>query len=217
VDALAAARELEARDGALAAEAARLRELAEEAASIGAKAGEIETFFFMYAAEEARRREATEAAREDLARRRGEAAAAADEVERARSDDERAAAQAALRRAADHVAVAEARLARARAAEAELEADAAARQAEVPRLEERAQRAARELPELPPAPAGPRELVEWASRARATLFVALSGLDAQRERVIREANELGTVHLGEPTYGSTPAQVRSRIEATIAR
>src|SRR5439155_928842 len=83
------------------------------------------------------------------------------------------------RRPRDHSAVAGARTAGAREAEAELEREAASRQEEVPALEERARTVARQLPELPPEPAGPRELVEWASRARATLFVALSILDVQ--------------------------------------
>jgi hypothetical protein len=43
--------------------------------------------------------------------------------------------------------------------------------------------------------------------------VATRQLDAQRERIIREANELGTMLLGEPTYGSTAAQVFARVEA----
>ena len=217
MDAVAAARELEARDAALAEEAARLRELADEAEEVGVEAAAIATFFSSYPAVEANRREATAAAREELSRRRTEATAAADEVAQARNDEDRAAAESAQRRAADRVAVAEIRLARAQEAESELEAQAADRQSEVPRLEKRAARVSQARPELPHAPAGPTELVEWASRARATLFVALSGVDAERDRIIREANELGTMLLGEPTYGSTPKQVRRRIEATIAR
>ena len=58
---------------------------------------------------------------------------------------------------------------------------------------------------------GPRALVEWASHAHAELFVAAGQLDAQRERVIREANELATALLGEPTYGSTLEQLAQRV------
>jgi len=64
---------------------------------------------------------------------------------------------------------------------------------------------------VPPAPAGVRELVEWASHAHAELFVAAGQLDAQRDRVIREANELATMLLGEPTYGSSVAQLAQRV------
>jgi hypothetical protein len=56
-----------------------------------------------------------------------------------------------------------------------------------------------------------RELAEWASRAHAELFVAAGQLDAQRDRVIREANELATMLLGEPTYGATVAQLAQRV------
>ena len=56
------------------------------------------------------------------------------------------------------------------------------------------------------------DLIEWASSKHAELFVALGQLDTQRERVIREANELATALLGEPTFGSTPAQVLERVE-----
>ena len=34
----------------------------------------------------------------------------------------------------------------------------------------------------------------------------------QRERVIREANELATMLLGEPAYGATVAQALARVE-----
>ena len=73
-----------------------------------------------------------------------------------------------------------------------------------------------ELPEIAGAPSGPRELVEWSSRVRAHVFVAAGQLDSQRDRVIREASELGSMLLGEPLYGATPAQVRARVEAAAA-
>ena len=59
------------------------------------------------------------------------------------------------------------------------------------------------------------ELVDWAARAQASLFVAVGQIDTQRDRVIREANELATMLLGEPTYGATPEQARARVEATL--
>ena len=60
---------------------------------------------------------------------------------------------------------------------------------------------------------GPRALIDWSSHAHAELFVATRQLDAQRERIIREANELATMLLGESTYGSTTAQILARVEA----
>jgi len=210
-------RRLASRDAELAAEAARLRRLGDEADAVRARAEATEAFFASYPVEETRRREATAAAREEREHRRAEAARAEAVLSAARKDEERAAAERAVARAADRVSDAEARAARAVNAESELERAAAELGAEIPALEQRAAAVSAQLPELPAAPAGPRELIEWASRARAHVFVAAGQLDAQRDRVIREANELGSMLLGEPVYGSTPAQVRNRIEATIGR
>jgi hypothetical protein len=69
------------------------------------------------------------------------------------------------------------------------------------------------VPEVPAPEGGPRALVEWASRAHAELFVGARQIDAQRERVIREANELASMVLGEPTYGSSVSQALSRVES----
>ena len=82
---------------------------------------------------------------------------------------------------------------------------AAALPHELERLEARAGRAG----------AGARGLVEWAAQEHADVFVELGQVSLRRERVIREANELATMLLGEPTFGSTAAQVRARVEATL--
>ena len=65
------------------------------------------------------------------------------------------------------------------------------------------------MPDVPPLGSS---LVEWASHAHAELFVAAGQIDVQRERVIREANELASMLLGEPTYGATVAQALARVE-----
>jgi hypothetical protein len=65
------------------------------------------------------------------------------------------------------------------------------------------------VPDVPPLGGS---LVEWASHAHAELFVAAGQIDVQRERVIREANELATMLLGEPAYGATVAQALARVE-----
>jgi chromosome segregation ATPase len=213
--ALAEVRRLDDLDRELAAAAGRLRVLAGEAESVRARADAIAAFFSTYPAEEQRLRRATAGARAELERRRSELERAEAELAAARSDEERAAASRAHARAREHKAMAEARVARALEEEAELERTAAAHTAEIPSLEERARRVTAEVPDLPPEPTGLTELADWASRARANLFVAVGQLDAQRERVIREAAELGTAILGEPVYGATPAQVRRRVEAAV--
>ena len=78
-------------------------------------------------------------------------------------------------------------------------------------LEARARAVADAAEHVPAPPEGVRELVEWASHAHAELFVAVRQLASERERLIREANELATSLLGEPTYGSTVAQLAERV------
>ena len=130
----------------------------------------------------------------------------------ARDDESRERAESTLTRGRDHVAVAEAALERA-------SRGAAPSSSATRRRCRRRCRCSRSAPQRSPprsstcrrAPSGVRELVAWASHAHAELFVAPGQLDAQRERVIREANELATMLLGEPTYGSTVEQLAQRV------
>jgi hypothetical protein len=199
------------RDAELAHGAERLRILDAQVAALRARAEAIDAFFAAYPEEERRRGAAAAAAQEELDRRRAEAAEAERELAGASDDEARERADSVLARARDHVAVAEASLDRAAAAAAELERDASALPEEVPLLEARARAGADEAGPVPPPPRGVRDLVEWSSHAHAELFVAAGQLDAQRERVIREANELATMLLGEPTYGSTVGQLAERV------
>jgi len=57
------------------------------------------------------------------------------------------------------------------------------------------------------------DVIAWATETRAALLVARSGLAAQRDAVIRQANELGSLVLGEPLAAQTPAAVARRIES----
>ncbi|MGZ4335267.1 MAG: hypothetical protein ACXVRJ_13490 [Gaiellaceae bacterium] len=203
-------RELARHDSDLSARAERLRALDAQVAQLRARAEAIDAFFAGYPDEETHRRDAQTAAEAELERRHAELAEAERELAAARDDEARERAQHAVDRARDHIAVAEGARRRAAAAVAELERDASSLPEEVPLLEARARTVAEEDP-VPPAPTGVRGLVEWASHAHAELFVAAGQLDAQRERVIREANELATMLLGEPTYGSTVEQLAQRV------
>ena len=195
-------RALAARDRELEQGASSLRSLDASVAEIRVRAEAISTFFAGHAEEDDRLRRAEALADAALEQRRAELAEARAELERAKSDEERTRAEQGLRRAADHVEL----------AERALDAVRAERRA----FEETAEQLTRELPELEGRARGmgaaDGDLVEWASRTHAELFVALGQLDAQRERVIREANELATSILGEPTFGSTPAQALERVE-----
>ncbi len=205
-------RALARRDAELGARASRLRELDSEVGALRGRAEEIDRFFASYPAGEAARRAAVERAEAEVDRRRRERAEAEAAVEAARDDEQQAHARHALTRAADHVEVAEAARTRAVAEQGALEREAASLPREVPHLEQRAAAVAAAADAVPEPPTGLRELAAWASHAHAELFVAAGHLDTQRERVIREANELASMLLGEPTYGSTPGQALERVE-----
>jgi chromosome segregation ATPase len=199
-------RRLAALDAELAERASALRSLDTSVAALRGRAEAIDAFFAAYPEEEARRSAELTDAQTELARRGGEQAEAQQALAEAHDDEARIHAEHAVARALDHIAVAEDRRARAQLASDELERDAAALPRELDQLEIRA----REVPGVVPPGSS---LVEWASHAHAELFVAAGQLDVQRERVIREANELASMLLGEPTYGVTVAQALARVEA----
>jgi len=202
--------QLATRDTWLAARAGRLRRLDGQVAAIRAGAEAADAFLAAYPEEEGRRLSERAAAEQDLAGRRRELREAEDALTRATDAEARAHAKAAQDRAVDHVAVAQARLDRAEAAVEEIRHDAARIPVELTELRERAGA----VPEIGP-PQENASLLEWASHAHAELFVASRQIDAQRERVIREANELASMLLGEPTYGATVAQALARAEAQL--
>ena len=225
-DALAHAAELEQRDTEIANELAVVRDLEERVAAIRGRAGIVG---------EALERLPLE--REDLARRCVEAdeavTAAREEVERTQSrvaslesgrrrrDDEldRARREAATSRdtLADALAV-RGRIderasglvedERALVAEGEALAKAAELVAEGVRDVGRVTESAGRAPGTSLA-----ELDDWGSRVRSALFVVRGTLEAERERVVVEANVLGTSVLGEELGATSVAIVRRRLEA----
>jgi chromosome segregation ATPase len=204
-------RGLAAQDAELSARASALRELDERVAALRARVEAIDAFFAVYPEEELRRRAELDEALGELVGRQKELTVAKRRLAEAHDEEELSHAEHAVTRALDHVAVAESRIERAQSSYDELERDAAALPGELAELELRA----REVPDVPPLGSS---LVEWASRAHAELFVAAGQIDVQRERVIREANELASMLLGEPTYGATVAQALALVESfTTAR
>ena len=221
--ALAFIRELERADEEVARVLAELDDLARETDALRARAVELEAFLVRLPAErEAIERAVAEAEREiearteDLERARRELAAA----EGGRDRDRLAAARRDEVRARDVLRVVERRGEGARAGRAAraARADEAAREA--PELEARARHLAdllRGRPRLaeqagsdpPPGLAG---VSTWAGNARAALFVARGGLAREREGLIRQANELGALVLGEPLVSASPSLVARRIE-----
>lgn len=58
-------------------------------------------------------------------------------------------------------------------------------------------------------------LVEWGSRVHAALLVVRGQLEGERDRLVREANELSGAVLGEQLAGSNVAVVRRRLEEAL--
>jgi hypothetical protein len=58
-------------------------------------------------------------------------------------------------------------------------------------------------------------IAEWGTRARAALLVSRGQLAAERDAVIRQANELGSLVLGEPLTTTSAAGVVRRVERVL--
>ena len=198
-------RQLAALDAELAESASGLRGLDATVAALRGRAEEIDAFFADYSEELGRRSAELKDAHDEVSRRREELAAAQRTLAETHDVDARVHAEHAVERALDHIVVAEERSARAQSAYDALQQEAEALPRERLELETRA----RAVPDVPPLS---DSLIDWASRAHAELFVAAGQIDVQRERIIREANELASMLLGEPTYLTTVAQALTRVE-----
>lgn len=225
---LALAAELEERDERIAAEIEELAGLDRRAAALKESAGAIRTFRERLPSERAHLDQALVEPESDLAGARESLAAAAQalaELEaKRRPDAERlATARRAVAHARDDLGAAESVLARVQARRAALEAEALRLEAEAPGLEADAHQLAAALRALPrvsrsgglDAEPGLDGLLEWASRAHAALLVARSGLETERERTVREANELGVAALGEDLGATRVSLVRERLERAL--
>jgi chromosome segregation ATPase len=170
---------------------------------------------------------AIDEARQERERRQEEVARVEAELARAeRSRDERrlASVRRAVERARDSLRAGERRVERAAGVRAEIERELSDAEASVPALEEEARALSARLAEVPrvsragleAAAPGLDGIDEWASRVAAALLVVRSGLDTERERLIREANELAASVLGEQDVGTSVALVRARLERAVA-
>jgi hypothetical protein len=222
---LALLRELERTDGAAGAELAELDELYASVAEIRGRAAELQELFARLpeqreaAAAAVEETETALAAAQESLRRAVEELAASE----AAGDAERVAAARRFEvRARDHVHIAERKAVAAREHASELEARAEAGRREAAELEGRARELAEALEERArltnalgaPGP-GPEGVAEWGTQARAALLVARSQLAAERDAVVRQANELGAVLLGEAIPPTSAAAVAARVEREL--
>ena len=126
-------------------------------------------------------------------------------------------------RTRDALAGAERRVRAAEAEAARLEDEAAAAEREGEEVGERAAELAAALRERPRLAMDAGELretglagiAEWGTRARAALLVARGQLASERDAVIRQANELGALVLGEPLTAKSASGVARQVEREL--
>ena len=218
---LAFAEELEQRDAALAERLALLGDLGLRVDDLRAQVERLGRFLDRLPAELAQLDVTRAQAEGDLAVARTALERARHSSERARGEDAVAAARKYEARAATDARTREERRTRLAARREGLEQEADAADAGSRSLEAQAHELAAELERAPrvtrpdPPVGGLDGLREWGSRAHAAVFVARSGLETEREQVVREANELAGSVLGEPVYATSVAAVRRRLEERL--
>jgi hypothetical protein len=226
---LAHARLLEQRDvdvalriETVAALLARVDEIRGAAASVGAWLERIPGERAAVELTEQAAREHETSARHDLAdaERRLEETVGS----RRKGKEARAAAQLSVRRASEALAEAVARVGRAEQRSRSLVEQDAVLRAEAEGLAVAAHDTATAILGLPSVSGSGRslpgvgiaEIEDWGGRAHAALFVVRGGLEAERQRVVDEANALGAAVLREELAGASVALVRRRLEAVLS-
>jgi chromosome segregation protein len=220
--------ELERRDAAIARALEEVRRIEERAGAVRSRAGDIRDALERLPAEVdelAQRRTSAEAVEValrselELAEKR---LASLESSRRRRVDElERARREAATAR--DSLSDAHAELERLAAAETALQARDASLRAEAGRLLEEAVEVAHDLRSVERIVDAARrapgatldELDDWGGQVRSALFVVRGTLETERERIVLEANALGSAVLGEPLGASSVAVVRRRVEQAL--
>lgn len=221
-------RELERADEAAAAALHELDELAAEVEQIHLQGVEADARLARLPAERAAATAARDSAEVESAERaRAHEVAAADlaGAERRRDAERLAAARRVEVRARDAARMAARRADAAREEEARLADEVDALTQTVDELETRARAVAAAVQARPdvggPAAVAPgpglAAIARWTTDARAALFVARGQLSARRDALIRQANELGSVVLGESLAASSAAVVARRVEREQGR
>jgi hypothetical protein len=221
---LAELRDLEAADADAGSLFREIDGLVEDVRVVRGQALGVESFRSTIPAERERVQEQIRRARDEVTRSQA-ALRKAKEAVRGAGEAERRAAELFEIRAGDRLSVAERR-----AAEAEEEAESledAVRDAQTlwQRLEADAGSLAEELRNrsgmaadagAKPGP-GLAGVLAWADVAQAALLVARGQVAAERDAVIRQANELGSVALGESLAPASVAVVARRVEQALPR
>jgi chromosome segregation ATPase len=218
---LAFVKELERRDADAATRLADVEELQSTVEHLRARAADVLAFEAALPRERAARALTVERAEGALARAQAARAQAEAELERARGKD-RAAAEHAVETARADERTAAAELERARNSAAGLEQEAERTAVATGTLEREAGIASDRLAALPrlshdatvaPQP-GVAGVEDWGARARPALLLLRAALAAERDAIVREANEVGSAALGESVGATSVQRVRERLEET---
>lgn len=227
-DLIAEVAELERRDVAVARDLEEVSRLEERAGAVRGRAGEVRDALERLPGEldeVAKRRTSAEAgakARETEVARAEQRVASLESSRRRREDDlERARSEAVTAR--QSLSDARAELERLAAVEADLRATGASLRDESGRLARDATQVSTELQSVNRimdaalrAPGSTLdELEDWGGQVRSALFVVRGTLQTERERIVQEANALGSAVLGESLGASSVAVVRRRVEQAL--
>lgn len=210
-------------DVARSAEFAEIDSLTSRVFALRARAGEVAHLLEVAPAERGRLEGALDEARGELGASLAALAAAEAELAAAggtRDSERQAAAGRAVVRERDSVLLAERRAGAAEQAVRDHERKVEAAGEEASDLGAHGRELSRELSGRARVPAGlvdaaPSDLAAlaaWASGVGAALLVARSAVAAERDQVIRQANELASMVLGEPIAAASVAVVLRRIE-----
>jgi chromosome segregation ATPase len=217
---------LHARDEAAGAALAAVEELQSVVDALRARAVALGSFLAALPAQRERYAAAVTEAEQQLAAAEATLADARRELERAEQrgrEQERTRAARAFDDAEADTRIAQGELTRARDNVVALEAEADQAGAEADALDREAHDLARRLAALPrlapeatvpPGPA-PEGVDTWAARAHGALLPLYATLVAERDAIVREANELGSSVLGEALGATSVAGVRERVARAL--
>jgi len=221
--ALAYVRELERRDDAIAESLETLGSLRGRTRAIGAEASRLAAVLERFPHERDAAAHALQRAQAEVERSRAALAEAEEQLRKGRRDREgRQAAVESAQRAAERAAE-ELASARAHATAVDDALQSAERESDMVvaaalALAHEVAGAPRLGSRKPDAPQPELEGVShWASRADGALLLARSGLDDEREAVVREANELAASVLGEQPAQTGVRRIREQVEALNVR
>jgi hypothetical protein len=228
MSALSLVEELQRKDEATAAVLAEVESLAAAAARLRRRAGELDVFLTRAPQERRRRAEAAAAADARLDDARRELADVEQRLARARDHGRRREVEELERLEAGarelvRVAAAERELARSGTAALDRHVESA--ELEAAQIERDAAAVGRRVAGLPRIPPEARVLprhgldgvADWAAGARGALLVVRSSLAAEREALVREANELGASLLGGGLQTASIARVREQLARAFGK